>query len=215
MEIYMLTAKLQWLKVWGIIWLLIGALDAMATPHALINSTRGEDTNVFVSQGIEGEYGSFRKIGAGEDVGDANGQIWRGYSFRNTLGLELMKFVQFSVSHAFVNMRSKANSLENIRGSRVMGETRLVFSSPIGNVEAGGGVIGSRMEYQMKLDNSDFLGSGYFYSLGLNYFFSQRVSFYAQGRVVNENLVRNGGSSEIENIKSKTSSVGLGFSIWL
>ncbi|MGE0172769.1 MAG: hypothetical protein AB7T49_08290 [Oligoflexales bacterium] len=209
------TAKLQWLRVWGTILLLTGSLDALATPHALINATRGADTNVFVSQGIEGEYGTFNRIGAGEDIGSGNEQIWRGYSFRNSLGLELMKFVQFSVSHAFVNMRSKANSLENIRGSRIMGETRLVFSSPIGNVEAGGGVLGSKMEYQMKLLNSDFLGSGYFYSLGLNYFFSQRVSLYGQGRVFNENLVRNGGSSEIENIKSKTSNIGLGFSIWL
>jgi hypothetical protein len=168
-----------------------------------------------VSQGIEGEYGTVNKIGAGLSAEEGDRRVWRGYAFRNTIGMELMKFIQFSISHSFLNLRSKANSLENLRGSRLMGETRLVFSSPIGNVEVGGGVIGSRMEYQMKLDNADYLGSGVYYSLGLNYFFSQRVSLFGGGKIIKENLVRNGGSSKIENIKTETSNIGLGFSIWL
>lgn len=183
--------------------------------HSVIQGQRDINSNVFVSQAIEGEYGTYNKILSGQSADTGESRIWRGYSFRNGLGLELMKFTQFSVSHSFINMRSKANSLENMVGSRISAEAKLAFSSPIGNMEAGGGFLASRLDYTMKLDNADFLGSGYYYVLGLNYFLSQRVSFFGHGKMIRENMVRNGGNAEIENFKTNTNSLGLGFSIWL
>lgn len=192
------------------------AHDTFAETHAMIQSMRSSsETNVFVSQCVEGEYGAFTKFRSGEKDTAAESRIWRGYGFRNTLGLELMKFTQFSVSHTFVNMRSKADSLENIHGSRFTGELKLVFAAPIGNLEAGGGFLGSRYDYQRQLDNADYLASGYFYSLGVNYFMSSRVSIFSQGKMNRENLVRNAGSAEVSNIKTETSSVGMGFSLWI
>lgn len=190
---------------------------AFAGPgHAVINSQRSsENNNVFVSQAVEGEYGHMNKIAAGLSPDQGENRVWQGYGFRNTVGVELLKFTQFSVSHSFVNMRSKASSLENLHGSRLAGEARVVFSSPIGNMEAGGGVTASTMDYTRLLENSDFLGSGYYYTLGLNYFLSQRVSVFGHGKMIRENLVRNGGSSQIENIKTKTNNAGIGFSLWL
>lgn len=190
-------------------------IPAFASSHAIINSQRGTDRNVFVSQAVEGEYGLMTKVASGGSADSSPSRIWRGYGFRNTLGLELMKFTQFSVSHSFINMRSKADSLENLHGSRLMAEAKLSFSSPIGNMEGGGGFVASRLDYTHKLDNADFIGSGFYYTLGWNYFFTQQVSFFGVGKMFRENLVRNGGSSEIENIKTKTSSLGVGFSLWL
>lgn len=190
---------------------------ALAGPgHSFINSQRSsENNNVFVSQAVEGEYGHMNKIAAGLKEGEGENRVWQGYGFRNTIGVELLKFTQFSLSHTFMNMRSKASSLENLHGSRLAGEARVVFSSPIGNMEAGGGVIASSMDYTRLLENADFLGSGYYYTLGLNYFLSQRVSFFGQGKMIRENFVRSGGSSTIENIKSDTSNASFGFSLWL
>ncbi len=190
-------------------------VPAFAASHAIINAQRGTDRNVFVSQAVEGEYGLMTKVESGARADGSPSRIWKGYGFRNTLGLELMKFTQFSVSHSYVNLRSKANSLENLHGSRLMAEAKLSFSSPIGNMEGGGGFVGSRLDYTHKLDNADFIGSGYYYTLGWNYFFSQQVSFFGVGKMYRENLVRNSGSSDIENIKTKTSSLGVGFSLWL
>jgi len=114
-----------------------------------------------------------------------------------------------------LNMRSKGNSLENLRGSRLSAEAKLVFAAPIGNMEAGGGMLASNTTYQRMLDNADFLGSGYYYTLGLNYFFSSRVSFFVNGKSIRENHVRNGGNSSVENIRTETNGFGMGFSFWL
>ena len=189
---------------------------AVAGTHSLINASRsGTQSNVFVSQALEGEYGHFNKISAGTTKEEGDSKIFRGYGIRNTLGVELMKFTQFSVSHTFLDMRSRANSLENLHGSRLQAEARLVFSSPIGNMEAGGGFTASKLDYTKQLDTADYLGSGYFYTLGINYFLSPKVSFFGNGKVYRENMVRNGGSSSIENIKTKTSGLGFGFSLWI
>ena len=193
----------------------LAAHDTLAETHQLIQSTRSSETNVFVSQCVEGEYGSFTKFHSGDNDNRGESRIWRGYGYRNAFGVELMKFTQFSLSHTFVNMRSKENSLENIHGSRLSGEMKLVFAAPVGNLEAGGGFIGGRYDYQKQLENSDYLTSGYFYTLGVNYFMSSRVSLFGQGKMTRENFVRNGGSAEISNIKTDVSSLGLGFSLWI
>lgn len=201
------------LTVIGLLW---GGQSAFAGDHAVINSQRsGMNTNVFVSQSVEGEYGELRKIAPGQTADDAAGRIWRGYGFRNAIGIELLKFTQFSISHTFLDLNSRADALEGLNGSRLQGEAKLAFDSPIGNLEAGGGMSVSKMDYRQRLEASEFYGSGYFYTLGVNYFLSQRVSFFSHGRINYENLVRNSGSEVVENIKSQTRGLGVGFSLWL
>ncbi len=192
------------------------AMPSMAESHWLIYSNKSStEKNFFVSQGIEGEYGGYRLIQSGQEANDVNSQIWRGYGLRNSVGVEVMKFIQFSVSHTFLNMRAKADSRDNLSGSRLTGEGRFVFASPIGNLELGGGMIGARYDYRDLTSSSDFLGSGYYYSLGVDYFLSSRLSFYIHGKSFRENMVRSGGGSGIENIKSETNALSSGFNIWL
>ena len=193
-----------------------GFSQAQAQSHAQINSTRSSYAgNIFVSQSVEGEYGLYTKIKAGEEFSDSDSRLWRGYGFRNGIGVELIKFLQISASHTFVNMRSKASSFETLHGSRFSMDANLVFASPVGNMEAGGGAIASKYDYQRELYNADFLGSGYYYSLGINHFISSKVSFFAYGKSNIENLTRNAGNSEIESIRVNTRGASVGFKLWL
>jgi hypothetical protein len=197
--------------------------QAMATSHSYINMMRsGVQSNVLVSQGFEVEYGSYhRRLPEENAVAKDGGEPtdidsnWKGYGFRTSLGLEMMKFLIVDVGHTYINMRDGFNRLENLSGSRLHAGTRLVFSSPMGNLEAGLGLTGGRYDYQNSLYNSDYYGSGMFYSLGMNYFFSSQVSFYGYGKVTQENLVRNGGSALYKNIRSDTTGFGLGFIFWI
>ena len=187
--------------------------DGYPTSHAVINTMRSN--TMFISQGVEGEYGVYTKIPAGESQGGGVREMWRGFGLRNTIGFEMFKFVQFSLSHTLLNMRSKGSSFESQTGSRVSGDARLVFSSPIGNVEVGSGVIASYYEYQHDMERADYIGSGYYYSLGLNYFLSSKVSIFTGCKLFQENMVRNDGSASIESIHTNTTAVGLGFSVWI
>ena len=140
---------------------------------------------------------------------------WKGYNLTQTFGLELLKFVQFNVAHSMMNMRSANTSLERLGGSRFTAGMRLVFLAPVANLEAGGGLIGSRYDYQHNLSTTDFYGSGVYYSLGFNYFLSERVSFFGQGKMIDEHAVRSGGDTDTTMITSKTTNFGAGFSLWL
>jgi len=163
-----------------------------------------------VTQAIEAEFGKYRTLG-GED----ESSFWKGYGIRTSAGLELMKFIQFSAGHTFVNMREKNDGLQSLRGSRLNGEAKLVFYSPVGNLEGGMGVLASRLDFQQGLEVGDYYGSGSYYSLGLNYFVTGNLSFFGGMKMIKENLVKNGGASKIENIKTDTTSLGTGFSLWL
>lgn len=195
--------------------LVFSANPAWALSHSLINSTRPSEANVVVNQAVEGEYGRVQKYDAGAVDPQGAGAIWRGYGIKNAVGLELMRFTQFTASHTFMNLRSKADSLENIHGSRFGLGVKFIFAAPIGNLEAGGGVTGGRYDYQRQLDAAEFLASGYNFTLGVNYFMSSKVSVFSEAKGNRENLVRNGGSAAIERITTDTSTLGLGVSLWL
>ena len=172
-------------------------------------------SSVFAIQSIEGEYGKVQAIKAGSSQEANKSSTWRGHGVKNGVGVEFMRFTQFTLTHTLVNYRSKATSTENLRGSRISGEARVVFSSPIGNLEGGVGAIASTFDYQNKENQSSYVGSGYYHLLGLNYFSSSRVSFFAHGKKIFENLVRHGGNTSIENIKNDSFSLGLGIKLWI
>ncbi|MBF0440300.1 MAG: hypothetical protein HQK54_00185 [Oligoflexales bacterium] len=190
--------------------------EALAGSHSVISAMRSSElNNTFISQEVDGEYGYYDRIKAGEKVEDGENRLWQGFGIRNTVGVELMKFVQFGVSHTLLNMNSKENSFEHILGSRFSGETKAIFYSPVGNVEVGAGILASTIDYQWDLTKSHFFGSGFYYTGGVNYFMSNQVSVFISGKLFKENLVRNSGSEVVENIKTDTKSAGVGFNFWM
>ena len=188
--------------------------------HNYVNSYRSSAiSHVFISQSLEGEYGSFSLESSNKTdlTGSTASSVskWKGYNLTQTFGIEVLKFIQFNVAHSMMNMRSSNSSLERLGGSRFSGGARLVFLAPLANLEAGGGVIGTRYDYQRNLSTSDFYGSGIYYSLGFNYFMSEKVSLFGQAKTIDEHSIRNGGDSETKSISSKTTNIGAGFTLWL
>ena len=112
-------------------------------------------------------------------------------------------------------MRHRDDSLESLIGSRLNAGARLVFSAPVANLELGGGILASRLDYQKQLLNSTVYGSGMYYSIGANYFMSSQISLYYEAKVEKEHLVQNGGSTQVSNIQTDTTVMGVGFRIWL
>jgi hypothetical protein len=194
---------------------------AQATPsHDYLNTYRSSAmTHIFVSQSVEGEYGDFTITNSkSSGIASTTGPItskWRGYNLTQTFGLEVLKFVQFNVAHSMMNMRSSSSGLERLGGSRFSGGMRLVFLAPVANLEAGGGVIGSRYDYQHDLTSSDFYGSGVYYSLGFNYFMSEKVSVFGQAKMIDEHAMRTGGSADEKSISAKMTNIGFGFTLWI
>ena len=188
------------------------AQSARAESHEYINYMRSSaESHFFVEQSAEAEYGKYASNGAQDGLK----QFWKGYGISTTIGLELMKFVQFEAGHTFVNMRYKEDALESLSGSRLNAGLRFSFLSPIGNLEAGGGLLGARYDYQKQLENASFYGSGVYYSLGVNYFLSSRVSIFGEGKMTHEHLERDGGSSVTSSIDTEATQMGFGFRIWL
>lgn len=195
------------------------SMQAYAESHNYINIMRSStQSHVFVQQSLDGEIASYEKSlrhGSASGAGQPTSQVWRGYGIGTTAGLELMKFLQFTVGHTFINMRYRDDSLESLIGSRVQTGMRAVFLSPIGNLEAGAGVQGSRLDYQKQLDNATLVGNGLYYSLGLNYFLSSRLSVYFEAKKAEDHLVRNNGSADIASINTDATIMGLGFRLWM
>jgi len=201
--------------------------EALAQNHSYIATMRSANKSYFfVSQSIDGEVGHNTMNGQRSSVdaltGAVNpdargswGQTWQGFGIGTHVGLELLKFVQFTAGHTFVNLRNKDDGMENMDGSRLNAGARLVFSAPVGNLEVGGGILASRMDYQNRMDSASLYGSGYYYTLGMNHFFSSQVSFFGNVKMNTENLVRGGGSDSISSMQTSSTLIGCGFSVWL
>jgi len=195
---------------------------ALAYTHNYVNDTRSSIINhVFVSSSVETEFGPAKVLYEQEENAPSNqerkpqNELWRGTGFNTNLGVEVLKFIQFHAGHTFVNMRQSKTSLVRLSGSRANAGARLVFMAPLANLELGGGVLGSRYDYAYELQSSDVYGSGYYYSIGSNYFIQQQISFFLQVKMINEHLVKSGGNAKLESMDLNTTNVGAGFSIWL
>jgi hypothetical protein len=219
----MLKQRLNNLAILGFLLAYLGPLtpSAIAQPgvsHNYVNTYRSSSiTHFFVSQSIEGEYGEVELSTSGTGLTAAGTRIekWRGYNLTQTFGLELLKFVQLNVAHSMINMRSSGSALERLGGSRFSAGARFVFLAPVANLEAGGGVLGTRYDYQHDLTTSDFYGSGVYYTLGFNYFISEKVSLFGQAKTIDELSMRTNGDPNAKSIRSRTTNLGTGFTLWL
>lgn len=193
---------------------------AQAVSHNYINTTRSSyKSKIFVSQAVEGEFGSTSlQTDSSNPLIAKSGTStakWQGYNLTSTIGLEILKFIQFNVAHSSVNLKSVKSSLEKIGGSRLSGGARLVFLAPVANLELGGGIIGTRYDYQKDLETADFYGSGVYYSLGMNYFMNDQVSVFGVAKLIDEHSVKSGGNASTSDLVSRSTNLGFGFSLWL
>lgn len=193
---------------------------AQNVSHSYVNLTRSSIvSHIFVEQSIEGEFGQYSTSGRKDsDEGVTNysdTQDWKGYGIGTQIGIEWLKFVQFSAGHTFVNMRHQEDSLESLSGSRLHAGARLVFLAPLFNLELGTGFQGSRLDYQKQLEHASFHGSGLYQEIGFNYFTSSRISVFCRGKLAQEHLARTGGSSSVKDMDTDTTQLGAGFRIWM
>ncbi len=205
----------RFLTSFGLVWLAFMSSVGLSQSHAMINDSRSSlSKNIFISQGIEGEYGRFTKVATEADVASST-QTWRGYGIRNGVGIELFKFTQFAMSHSLINLNARESSLENLTGSRFSASLRLAFSSPIGNIEFGSGLSASQLDYQNIDKKATFIGSGHFYSIGWNYFLSPSISIFAHGQHSNISLNQSNGNSGLTRMESARDGLGFGLKVWL
>lgn len=188
---------------------------AMAqSSHAMIDRSRSSFyKNIFLTTSVEGEYGKLSKTEKGSEL--LKNESWSGYGIRNGLGIEMMKFTQFSLSHTLLNFRSAKSSLENLTGSRIAGEFTLSFSAPITNIQFGIGFAASNLEHQSLAQRSSYAGTSHYYSVGFNQFLTPSISFQAIAkRLEGENRL-SGGEATLTKFKSATDNLSLGIAVWL
>ncbi len=200
---------------------------SQSVSHSYINDMRSSSVNhVFISNSVEAEYGPakarYNSPSPGTHAVDSSAtnsadqkETWRGSGFNTTLGMEVLKFVQFNAGHTFLNLRRNDSEFVRLSGSRMHAGARLLFTAPLANLEFGGGALASRYDYAYELTSSNAFGSGYYYSLGVNYYMDSRISFFANAKVINEHVTKNGGATELESLDLNTNNIGLGFTIWL
>jgi hypothetical protein len=189
------------------------------TSHAMIDRSRSSlYKNIFLTTSVEGEYGKISKTQTPESTGEGSPtgpESWRGYGIRNGLGIEMMKFTQFSLSHTLLNMRSAKSSAETLSGSRIAGEFALSFSAPITNIQFGLGMVLSNLQYRSIDKNSGYSGTGHYYTFGLNHFFSQSISVQAIAKRIEGESRLSAGESELTKFESATDNLSLGIAVWL
>lgn len=206
--------------------------SALGQGHSYINYTRSSvNKNVYVSQSLEGIYGKIVKHGikkTEESVAPEASDLpnertpdidlvssWRGYGLKSSIGVEWNKFLRFGVSHTLVNLRAVDNRLENLQGSRLSADWRLAFLAPVVNLNVGGGLLGSKMDYLNQLDSADYVGSGYYVSLGFDRFVTYSLSIFGEIAIENQRLVKSQGVSSHGDMTTDVRSLNLGFSLWL
>jgi hypothetical protein len=205
--------QLLWKSSLSIFMFLTFEVSAFGFSHQLISNSRSDYYSyVHVEQSIEGEYGSINHI---SQDGSESLLYWKGHGFRNGIGVEVMKFIQFNAYHTFSSLHAKDEGTTRMVGSRLNGELKLIFAAPVANLEAAGGVVASNMDYYQGLEHTGMVGSGMYYSIGMNYFSSPQISIFGHMRQTKENLTRGGGSKVIKELDTDMTSLGFGVSIWL
>lgn len=190
------------------------AVTCVASParadHEAVNETRPSAV-MFLSQSLEGESTNYHILGAADNRDDVR---WRGFGVRTGFGFDLFRALEFGFHHTLVNSRSQDDSLENLKGSRFSAESKIILTSPIVNVEVGGGVSTSRLDYQRHEDTATVSGEGSYLSLSANRFLASNLSLFGYVHQGHEQLERSGGTDIVESLKGTSVAGGAGIDVW-
>lgn len=189
------------------------ASQAAAYAYTTHDRVRRPSSAVHISQGLSLEYGKI-SINPLDATLDQQTDTWQGVHHNTGVSLELMRFLQFGLSHTFVDLKAQNATYATLRGSRVSGDARAVFEAPLFNLELGLGVTASRLSYQRELIAADYYGTGHYRSVGVSHIFNRRLSMYLQGQLLNSRLVPGGGSLSGP-MRTELQSGTIGLRLWL
>jgi len=196
--------------------------SAWGQTHSYTNQMRSSDIKYFFfQQSVAGEIGIQKMTVLTAEDGTTlkepklQTKGWKGVGIDSTMGMEILRFIQFQVGHTFVNLSGQDDGLATMAGSRIHGGVRAVFTAPVANLEMGAGVLGSRPDYRLQMNTTSLYGSGSYAAFGLSYFVSPRISLFGEGRMIREHRVRSGEAPISSAIYTEISTLGLGFRIWL
>jgi len=179
--------------------------------HAYIDSTRsGMVTHYYIGSSIENEATKFVITRDGKETSEN----WRGYGLNTELGMELLKFMRISLNHAFMTAKSESARGVDTTGSRFGVSNYFIFSSPIGNLEMGGGLNVSRYEFQEGYDRANIYGENTYFGLGVNYYLSYGSSVFVRFRSGSDNGTYGSGPAIMESMKGKSEGISVGMCLW-
>jgi hypothetical protein len=212
--------------------------------HAQINLQRATSGSpaFFVSQGIEGEYGSMRILEEGKpqvnakltsspnsELGDRNSSdnnaresaaveipSWRCYSLRTGFGTEMFKALRLGAWHSLVSSRRSDDEFESISGSRFSAEGVLTFTNPLANITLSYGASLGTYRYQKALESAQLGGNGSNWSLGAERFFSSSAAVSLTARTTREQLQKTRGAENLPNrFGSESFGLSLAIALWM
>src|SRR5690606_20635747 len=112
-----------------------------AQSHSYINYSRSSvNTHLFFEQTVDGEFGDYKLTSSDPETSGV--QKWQGFGIGTSFGLEIMKFIQFTAGHTFVNLKNKGERYQSLGGSRLNAGLKMVFLAPVANLELSGGAMG-------------------------------------------------------------------------
>lgn len=201
----------------ALIYMVIGTLaqsqksEAGEYSHSYIENTRsGMVTHYYIGSSIENESAKVLITRNGKE----SQENWRGYGLNTELGMELLKFMRISVNHAFMTAKSETAKGVDTTGSRAGVSNYFIFSSPIGNLEMGGGLNLSRYEFQDGYDRANIYGENTYFGLGVNYYLSYSSSVFVRFKSGSDSGTYGNGPAIMESMEGKTQAVSLGMCLW-
>jgi hypothetical protein len=179
--------------------MIVALISGTAFSQHRFFSNHKDSTRVFFSETGQAEYAT------------SPNQKWIGGGLNTETGIEFGRFLQINIGHTMVNIQNLNDASRNLRGFRLTTGIKLIFSSPVVNMELGGGLLGSKYDYQNDANLASFIGYGNYATLGFNYFLSRNISMLTQFTKVNDSLKRETGCDDIHRLKFESSIFNWGF----
>ena len=184
--------------------LVLVAPVAEAKSHAFYSLYNNNyDNHIILQQSAESESGPITSK-------DGSTSYWKGYGITTTAGATYRDFVIGTIGYTMLDRRANTDD-EHAWGNAVDLGLKLSFSSPIGSLEIGGGATAEHLSTSENEINGTAIGSGVFYSLGLNYLVSYSVSIDGEIKVDNMSYHTDTGSSFLDGAHSNVIRPALGF----
>jgi hypothetical protein len=139
-------------------------------------------------------------------------EVWRGFFLRSEIGMETMKFFQFSTG-VEISRITRQDHLDRIEAIKTYSEAKMVFSAPMLNVEVGGGVVLGNARYAI-INATDMNVSGYYYTLGINRYITSNLSFFTRGNAEIVRMKRTGGDPNLKSAEGTINSGSMGIRIF-